>query len=220
MAMKLKSVHINVLPKKKEAFLDKCAEVFQLIGTVTELRNKMSEKGYIGLIADLCFGLQSHLFPTGDFTVFPMCAGEKSIKPHVWKKEIWERFAPHVSDGSEIIIQNGITEIHWSFRNGRLIDETAEPEILAWDHTGKLVDPANILPDYFYVENREELEELSRLIENVYDAGVSVPYNIYNMTDPELFVLLDDTFWPVSELEHVCTKVKALLENHLNAKEN
>lgn len=218
--MELKSVYINVLPKEKEAFLNKCDEVFHLGESVTELRIQMSEEGYIRMISDLCFGLQTHFFPTGDFALFALRVCVEPIKPHVWKKEIWEQFAPYVSDKSDIIIQSGNTEIHWSFRNGKLIDETAEPEILAWDHTGKLVDPANILPDYFYVETREELESLSRLFENVYDAGVSAPCNMYNMTVPELFVLLDDTFWPVSELEPICAKAKAILENHLNAKEN
>lgn len=215
--MELKSVYINVLPKEKEAFLNKCAEVFRLGESVTELRIQMSEEGYIRMIADLCFGLQSHFYPTGDFALFVMRVCEEAIKPHVWKKEIWERLAPYISDKSEIIIQNGNKETHWSFSNEKLIDETTEPGFLAWDHTGRLVDPANTLPDYFYVENQEELEALSRLFEEVYDAGVSVTHI---MDGPELFVLLDDTFWKVSGLEHDCKKAKTLLENHLNAKES
>lgn len=215
--MKIGKIYIHVMPNHKDAFLNKCAEIFGLNGNVSELRKNMSEEGYLNMIADLCFGLRCCVYRTADFAFLPACAGEHVSKPNIWRKEIWEQFASLLYSTSEIIILDTNTEIHWTFREGKLFDENEQPPTLAWDHTGRLVDPANTLPDYFYVENQEEFEALSSLFEEVYDAGVSATHI---MDNPELFVLLDDTFWPVSGLEHDCKQAKALLENHLNAKEN
>lgn len=211
--MRLIDISVFIPKKHEDEFFDKCAEIFDLPESVTALRTSLKEHTYATLIAEICFGIDVTTPIMPGITLCGYTYNEKANKPEVWKREIWERLAPCIGAASVIRINDDGGEIHWTFRNGKLIDHSGKIRVYhAWNIFGNKIDPTLNVPDSFYVEDKEDLNDISRLVATHYDLDVVTDLDVITdnngMTFPELYVRLENTFWPVSTLEERCFNTK------------